>query len=183
MPTVRTARLDDAQAIARIRVAGWQTAYRGIVADEVLDAMDITVRPRLRKQLTSPMPGQAMLVYESDGEIRGFVNCGPYRIGQDSSRIDAGQGAEVYAIYVDPRVWREGCGAALMHGAERFLADASFTRCRLWTLEANQRARRFYAARDYAWDGARLDYVGSDGTPVPEVRYTKTLNQHCEPRR
>jgi hypothetical protein len=36
---IRRATLEDAAAIARVRVDTWRTAYRGIVPDEFLDNM------------------------------------------------------------------------------------------------------------------------------------------------
>ena len=39
--TTRAARVADARAIAEIRILGWQSAYRGLVGDEHLDAMSV----------------------------------------------------------------------------------------------------------------------------------------------
>jgi len=41
MFTVREPTVDDGRRIAEIRTASWQSAHRGIVADEHLDALDV----------------------------------------------------------------------------------------------------------------------------------------------
>lgn len=53
---------------------------------------------------------------------------------------------EVHALYVLPERWRCGVG-------DRLLALAA-TAWRLWVLEANLRARRFYERRGWWQDGA-----------------------------
>ena len=42
--TVRSARPGDAEAIAQLHVASWRVAYRGIVDDAYLDALDVGAR-------------------------------------------------------------------------------------------------------------------------------------------
>ncbi|HNH26830.1 MAG TPA: hypothetical protein PLR93_07410 [Anaerolineales bacterium] len=44
MVTIRKAVLKDASAIATVHVAAWKEAYRGIVADEVLNNLSIQRR-------------------------------------------------------------------------------------------------------------------------------------------
>ena len=42
--TVRTARADDAEALATAHVRAWQAAYRGILPQDYLDAIDLDAR-------------------------------------------------------------------------------------------------------------------------------------------
>ena len=39
---IRLATDADARGIARVRVSGWQSAYRGLIPDEYLDRMDVS---------------------------------------------------------------------------------------------------------------------------------------------
>jgi ribosomal protein S18 acetylase RimI-like enzyme len=86
---------------------------------------------------------------------------------------------EVYAIYADPPYWRTGVGHALMAAGVAALAEAGRGPIRLWVLDANDRARRFYERYGFVLDGARAGYpvVRPDGTTVllDEVRYVLHL--------
>jgi hypothetical protein len=45
-PAIRWASFEDARAIAAIHIASWHAAYRGLMPDEVLDALTIAKRER-----------------------------------------------------------------------------------------------------------------------------------------
>jgi len=85
------------------------------------------IRQRWRDALTDP--SMTVLVAEQDGEAVGGAGC----------RAEWLEG-----LYVRPAWWSRGIGRGL-HDAvlERLRRDGS-TRCHLWVLEHNDRARRFY---------------------------------------
>ena len=97
--------------------------------------------------------------------IVGWVAGGRCR---DADRPGPGHG-EVYAIYVLPEWWGRGAGRLLMAHAVRALTETGQPDITLWVLEANEQARRVYAAAGFRPDGARqlLDLGG----PVTEVRF------------
>jgi ribosomal protein S18 acetylase RimI-like enzyme len=99
--------------------------------------------------------------------VVGFASVGP-------DRDDASFG-EVRAIYVDPSYWSTGVGLALMRRGARHLTEAGFDEIRLWVLEENPRARRFYERYGFVLDGTtKLDTIGGDrpdATVVAELRY------------
>jgi GNAT superfamily N-acetyltransferase len=161
---VRDATGDDAEGIERIRVRGWQVAYRDLYPAEELDAMGIDAT-RWRHRIEHPPRGWTIVVAGSGGRLLGFASTGP-------SRDERGVG-ELYAIYVDPDAWSRGTGRALLACAEERLA-AEYEEATLWVLEANDRARRFYEAGGWRPDGARQE-VERLGASPPEVRYRKRL--------
>jgi RimJ/RimL family protein N-acetyltransferase len=81
----------------------------------------------------------------------------------------------VYAIYVDPDRWSTGTGRALMDTAVAHLHDAGFVEIRLWVLDDNPRARRFYERAGFRADGVtKVDTFDAGGrfeTEAVEVRY------------
>jgi GNAT superfamily N-acetyltransferase len=81
--------------------------------------------------------------------------------------------AELYALYVHPAQWSTGIGGALMDQVLAKVRAAGYPSITLWVLEANTRARRFYARAGFAPDGARhlLDDLGG----VIEIRYRRAL--------
>jgi ribosomal protein S18 acetylase RimI-like enzyme len=168
--TVREATAADAAAIARVHLASWQAAYRGLVPDGFLDSLNLGERTaRWREQLTHRPLGQVTHVAEVDGEIAGFAAGGACR-DQEAGPRDG----ELYAIYVDPGSWRQGVGALLAATGLDSLRDHGFTEARLWVLEANAAARAFYEHCGWSADGARAAHTfGEQGLPI--VRYRRAL--------
>lgn len=168
-PSIRAITLDDAEEVERLRVAGWQTAYRDILPDDYLNRMRVDGERRRRHMIEQAAAEPPSVLVESvavqGGAIVGWVAGGRCR---DADRPGPGQG-EIYAIYVLPEWWGRGAGRLLMAHAVRALTEAGHGDITLWVLEANQQARRFYAAAGFRPDGTRklLDLGG----PVYEVRY------------
>ncbi len=148
---VRTATTDDATAIARVNVASWQAAYRGIVSDRFLRGVSAGARERAWRDGIFGDPSRLTLVAQRDGEVIGY--CG---LSTPSRDEDAGPGvAEIAAIYVHPDTWRTGAGGVLMEAALANLRDAGWRVVTLWVFEANERARGFYARYGFTLDGSR----------------------------
>jgi GNAT superfamily N-acetyltransferase len=162
---VRTASARDAERVERIRVRGWQVAYRHVLPPHELDAMPVDTS-RWERRLARPPAGWSTFVAEENGRVVGFASVGPSR--------DEGGIGELYAIYVDPEAWSTGIGRVLIGRAEERLAD-DYTEATLWVLEENARARRFYEAAGWRRDGARKVEVRW-GVEAPEVRYRKRLS-------
>jgi GNAT superfamily N-acetyltransferase len=57
------------------------------------------------------------------------------------------------ALYVRPAAWGPGVAARLHDRAVEALRVAGVRRARLWVLEENRRARRFYERRGWILDG------------------------------
>ncbi len=176
--------LDDAEEVERLRVAGWQSAYRGIVPDEYLDRMRVDAGRRRRHMISRARAGAAggtacgpagAVAGRPEGVVEsvavqanaivGWVAGGPCR---DADRPAPGQG-EIYAIYVLPEWWGRGAGRLLMAHAVRELTSAGRRDITLWVLAGNQRGRRFYEAAGFRPDGAEQEL--DLGGPVTEVRY------------
>src|SRR5215470_6191006 len=111
---VRPATGADAEPIERIRIRGWQVAYRHIFDPGALDRL----QPNwtwFRSELDRPSRGHATFVAETDGLVVGFALVGPCR--------DLHGLGELYAIYVDPDSWSRGAGRELIERAESRLAE------------------------------------------------------------
>jgi GNAT superfamily N-acetyltransferase len=103
-----------------------------------------------------------------DGLIHGFATTAPSR------DQDLGGHGELCALYVDPRQWGRGMGAALVSAARAWLVELGFRKAFLWGLAGNVRADRFYQRDGWATDGVRrTDSVWA--VTVNEVRYQRGL--------
>lgn len=145
---VRHATENDAEAITRLHVAAWRTAYRGILPDEMLDALDTDEQiARRRELLQHPAAGIYNWVIEDGAGVHGWAASGPPR------DEDLGRGTiELYAIYLQPAHFGTGLGRALLDEVTRHARDGGAHEITLWVLHGNERARRFYAAAGYGTD-------------------------------
>ena len=175
MTEIRPLAEPDIAAVAEVNVRTWQSAYAGIMPAEVLDALDPAVFAHRRRARTPP-PGAETLVADDGGTIVGFVSFGPSRVDQATGDTFDMSAGELYAIYVDPDRQGSGTGRLLIKAARRALAKAGFPVMRLWVLEENHPARRFYEHFGMTPDGVRQHYTPNGSTvELPEIRYAVRL--------
>lgn len=178
---VRPAALGDAEHIAEVRVAAWQTAYRGLIPDDVLDRMDAVAEGQRRRELwgRSRDPRVVELVAELDGTVVAAAVVGPERpVDDERPRAveTAPERGQLYAINAAPEAWRRGVGSALLAAAEDALRAGGFTSAVLWVLEGNERAARFYDRWGWVEDGVtQRDESLTPGHELFERRRTKRL--------
>jgi GNAT superfamily N-acetyltransferase len=159
---VRRAGPEDAAAIAAVHVRAWQAAYRGLMRDELLDALSVTEREDVWRQLLSREDGPRVRVAVKDGAVVGFC-----AVAAPSRDEDAEAGvAEIGAMYVDPDAWRSGVGRALMHSALDELQADGWRWVTLWVLAENRQARDFYARFGFTLDTAEATHPPSGSREV-----------------
>ncbi|MBT1090824.1 GNAT family N-acetyltransferase [Streptomyces sp. Tu102] len=163
----------DCDRVAEIRIGGWRSAYRGLIPQSYLDALDVARDAERRRGYFSQGDASVLdLVAERDGEIVGWACHGPYRDGEART-----EDVELYAIYVDPGRYGTGIGHALLQESVRRCTAAGHPRMLLWVLKDNARARRFYERAGFRADGAEEPFE-VEGVEVPEVRYARELTPH-----
>lgn len=165
---VRHACERDASRIAGIHVRSWQKAYRGLVPDGMLDALDPIQRALVWKELLG-MPEETVLVVMRGARMAGFCSLLPSRDG------DAVRGTgEIASFYIDPPAWGHGAGRELMAEVVRQARERRFQRVTLWVLAGNERARGFYEKAGFARDGGKKA-EDRQGFSIPVLRYAKEL--------
>ena len=165
--TVRRARPDDAEILGQVRVDAWQATYRGMIADDYLDALDPAVSAeRWRVTLADPETNCLVAVDEAD-RVRGFALFG--------GALDDPDTGQLYAINLEPTAWGIGLGRELLRAASDELHGLGFGEAVLWVVDENARARRFYEIAGWAWDGATQDDTSFGSKPVRELRYRRPL--------
>ncbi|MFG3136712.1 GNAT family N-acetyltransferase [Streptomyces sp. NPDC048211] len=170
-PLIRDMTIDDCEAVARVRVRGWQSAYAGLMPQAHLDAMDIAADAERRRGFFTEAGAVVDVVAERAGlGVVGWAAYGPYREG--GGRLARG---ELYAIYVLPEQTGTGVGRALMAQVLTGAAEAGHRDLALWVLKDNTPARRFYERAGFRADGAEEPF-DVDGVAVPEVRYVRALS-------
>jgi ribosomal protein S18 acetylase RimI-like enzyme len=151
--SLREAVLEDAGEIARIHVASWRTAYRGLIADAELDGLSVherTAEWRDRLRL-----GVETLIAVDAGAIVGF--CALRRDAEPPA-----EPVEIGALYLDPAVLRRGIGSRLMDETLARLRTAGDPAVTLWVLAGNARARAFYVRHGFELTGESDQWHGAD---------------------
>jgi ribosomal protein S18 acetylase RimI-like enzyme len=161
--SIRPATVEDASAIARVRVDSWRATYRGIVPDAYLDSMDVESSAQLwDRVLAAGSSSASVFVAEDDGRIVGFA------AGNLLKEPRHELNAELTAIYLRPDYQHAGLGRRLVasvaraeraHGANGLIA---------WVMSGNKRARAFYERlggtllieQPFEWDGVPLVEAG-----------------------
>ncbi|WP_298462393.1 GNAT family N-acetyltransferase [uncultured Cellulomonas sp.] len=141
---VRSARLDDAFALARVHVGTWRETYRGVMRDVVLEAPDFIAR---REQFRTTVLSDArfdggVAVAERDDEIVGIALAGP-ATGDDARRV-----TQLYVLYTYLAVHGSGVGSALLAAVFNERTSSA-----LWVAEPNSRAHAFYRKHGFVRDG------------------------------
>lgn len=160
---VREAVIEDAEGIARVHTDSWQTSYRGILPDTVLDRIDVGQRAESRRKILRDRSVFQLVAYDvTHGDIVGFCDAG-------ASRRHVPYAGEVYAIYLAHRAKRHGIGQEMWERVQAWLVANDMRSMIVWVLENNDHARRFYEAMG-GRTGSRLQSrVG--GYPVVELSY------------
>jgi len=162
---IRTFKLSDAPRVAEIHVFGWRCAYRGIVSDEIL-FNDMLVSARIpRFENFASNSGAKSYVYD-DGIIKAFMTIGACR---DKDKPNS---FELWGIYVEPLMKRQGIGTRLIKFCEKKAVDLRYNEICLWVLEKNVDSRCFYEKHGFVADGTSK-YL--ENIKATEVRYVKVM--------
>ncbi len=137
---ITPARPDDAAACAAI-LSDWIEA-----TDWMTPLRD---RGTLRADMVDLIARGWVIVARQPGAVAGFL---------------ARDRAEIHALYVAGQARGQGIGQALLAQAK-----AATARLRLWTFQADTRARAFYQAEGFVETG-RTDGSGNDHK-LPDIRY------------
>lgn len=168
--TIRSADLADAAALASVHIASWQSAYRGLVSDSVLDGMSLVRRAQSWYEILDARRSTT-LVAEVEGSVAGFADFGPAR----DEDLDRHSVAELNALYVHPERWSRGLGFRLWSQVCALLRPTDFGRLVLWVLEANRRGRCFYERQGCLLDVRARKVWRPQTEALVEVRYSTLL--------
>ncbi len=136
MVHIRPALPEEAGTIAGIQISSWQTTYRGLMPEVVLENLSFG---RQRDWWSGELSGgdHKVLVAEAGGKLVGFASYGPER---ESDPLYEG---ELYTLYLLQGYQRKGLGRDLFRAAAQGLMEAGMNAMLVWVLSTNP-ARRFY---------------------------------------
>ena len=159
--TVREATAEDASAIARVHVASWESTYRGIMSDELIDARTLEVR---RSQWARGVEAEDRVTFvacDADGEMVGFSSA----LVLDAAV--AGFDSYLQTLYLLPEAQGAGTGRALLRALVERFCEYGLRTMALRVVRLNS-ARSFYEKL-----GARLapEGIANDDSEFDDVVY------------
>ena len=141
MNNIRPAAPADASRVAEIEIFNYRLNFYPIFRNYDFYFGELQVASAAENLRRDPGFCAETFVYD-DGVVKGFI------------RIDGG---EVKKLFVEPVLQRQGVGAALLE-----YAVSRHNVARLWALEKNEKAIRFYARHDFFPTGERRPEEDTD---------------------
>lgn len=134
---VRSARVNDFIAIAEIKVAGWQSAYSGIVDEAVLQSLSAE---RICETMRENEKKDSFMVAEANGIIVAFCR---YNLHTAQDSLNKSEGA-ISELYVKPDLKRMGIGGILFRNVLADFKDNGINSVQLRCFSENSSAKSFY---------------------------------------
>jgi CubicO group peptidase (beta-lactamase class C family)/ribosomal protein S18 acetylase RimI-like enzyme len=161
---LRVAGASDIPALAEVLISSWRDGYVGVVAPEVLEALEAAKIADWLAPLVTAEATTTSVVEAADGSILAFC-----RFGTDRDDPRTGQ---IFGLYVHPAAQRRGLASALLEHATTSLASQGCSKLALWVFAANERAQRLYRNFGFVPDGtSRVE----DAYGAPEIHMVRRL--------
>jgi ribosomal protein S18 acetylase RimI-like enzyme len=139
---IRAATEADLQAVARIHIASWQDAYKGVVPDALLARRSVEGSLSGWKSTFARYPANITVAASHvGGTIEGFCCAGPVVDAVRNSPFEF----EIYGLHVSPDARQQGIGRALLRDAFARARDRErMNSAIVWTLSDLLLSRKFY---------------------------------------
>ena len=148
--SVRPARPEDAERVARVQLSTWRTAYADLLPPEALDVPEVQAAALwLGAVESAPSPRHRLLLALERDELVGFAASGP----ASDEDLDADSTAELMTLLVEPRWGRRGHGSRLVAATVDHWRGDGFTRAVTWAWERDPATRAFLAGSGWEPDG------------------------------
>ena len=172
------------RAMSLIHALGWRDTYVDAVPPDYM-ASEITDErwvPFFREDYQTGRC-HGLLLYRDETPVA-CINYGPartenYNAGEKEGSLfpnAAYRGwGELISFYTHPDERGKGYGGLLIEEAVRRLRAGGFQKIFVFVLRENEKARQFYAAHGFAWDGTHADIPFPHHTICVDLRYTREL--------
>lgn len=135
---LRNIEKEDIPAIVDIQISGWQTAYKGIVDDLFLNAMN---REERIKQRFQDYNQGGFIVAKLNTQIVGYCRyVNSNTLSPETPEADC----ELSALYVKPNLKSNGIGTKMFQYVINEFKTQNKTKMIIWCLKDNYPSRNFY---------------------------------------
>ena len=170
-------------AMSLIHALGWRDTYVGAVPQDFLDAEITDDRwvGVFRENYLSQNGCHGLLLYRDDTPVACVTYCPARKTNYNPGDICrfSNEGyedhGEIASFYTHPDERGKGYGGLLFEEALRRLKAMGHKNAFVFVLRENERARKFYTAHGFAWDGTHADIPFPPDTVCVDLRYVKAL--------
>lgn len=158
---IRLAVLSDARRLAEVKIACWETTYRGIYPDSKFDNYDIDKNAKKFENIINNEYIDLYVVIVG-GNIVGYMSCGvPIRPYEDYKQ-------EIGLLYLLKAYRGNGIGSELFDLATEVITINGYDKFFISCNKYNEPARKFYEAM-----GGKLVHedLDDDDKSIPQVKY------------
>lgn len=149
--SVRPARPEDAERVARVQLSTWRTAYADLLPAEALDVPEVQAAALWLGAVESPPTPQHRLLVALEGpELVGFAASGP----ASDQGLEADSTVELLSLLVEPRWGRRGHASRLVAASVEHWRAARFETAVAWAWEQDPATRGFLTGAGWEPDGA-----------------------------
>ena len=166
---VRDVTATDVADVARVHLAAWRAAYRGILSETLLERTGQADFERTWREILQ-RPERTDLAVWQDRRLRGYISFGPV----DDRYGDSPATGEIYGLYVHPDHWAGGAAQQLLDEAIRQMQERGYAQAIVWTMRDFALARRFYTRNGFCLDGYGRA-ANSHGESFIEIRLSLEL--------
>ena len=154
--SVRPARPQDAERVARVQLSTWRTAYADLLPAAALDVPEVQAAALWLGAVESPpSPQHRLLVAFERDELVGFAASGPAE--------DVPGGVELLTLLVEPRWGRRGHGSRLVAACVDSWRGDGFVTAVTWAWERDPATRGFLIGSGWEPDGQVRGLDTGDG--------------------
>ncbi len=139
--SIREARSEDAETIAKINIASWRTTYRGLIEDATLDAMNSEEYLKKWNNIFNTLGANENFCFVAEntsGDVVGYSLCGKNR----NAKFDFN--GEIFAIYLLKEFQGQGIGKKLFLQSVHEFKKRDIASFLLFVLSSNSPSRKFY---------------------------------------
>lgn len=144
--SVRPARPEDAERVARVQLSTWRTAYDFLPEDALDVPLEQAAALWLRAIELPPTPAHRVLVAMEAEELVGFAASGP-------AEEDDVEAVEVATLLVEPRWGRRGHGSRLLAATVDHWREDGASTAVTWVWERDAASRSFLTSAGWETDG------------------------------
>lgn len=134
---IRNIEYDDIPSVVDIQMNGWKVAYKGIIDDDILDAMDRDIKIEKLKERYQDEP---LIVAVLDNEVVGFSRY----VFDNCYSPDYSIDCEIVALYVKPDLKYQGIGTKMFNYIVNEYKKLNKKKMIIWCLRDNYPSRKFY---------------------------------------
>jgi len=159
---VRKARFSDIQEIALIHVQSWKSAFKGLMPERYINSY--TLEDRKTEWLSILDSGsESVIIAEDNDRLVGFLSF--------SENVNF---LYLSKLYLCPSIYGKGVGCLLMKQMESEAQTACIDLIRLYVLDNNQSAMKFYTKQGFEF-GDGFESEEFEGETIIDLLMEKIL--------